>query len=233
MPVGGFLPTSPWPPPASAQVAVSNWNGLPMYSFNKRASGSVAAICCALMLTVNHAPAQTAGAALSIPGHSRYTLQRFGVQFGMRVVTVTTLAQEKQGFLWIGTQTGLVRYDGVRIQKWPEVDKIAGHYIDQILIASDETVWVKGSVGVGYFSNRRFEAFPLPAGVNPTGNSQSLDIDQTGSLFLAIDKGLLRAEVRDPSHYRLFNLQDRLPGRVESPVTGPEGAVWSTPGHQL
>ncbi len=204
-----------------------------MYSFNKRASGSVAAICCALMLTVNHAPAQTAGAALSIPGHSRYTVQRFGEQFGMGVVTVTTLAQEKQGFLWIGTQTGLVRYDGVRIQKWPEVDKIAGHYIDQLLIASDETVWVKGSVGVGYFSNRRFEAFPLPAGVKPTGISQSLAIDKAGSLFLAVDKGLLRAEVRDPSHYRLFTVKDGLPGRVDSLVTGPDDSVWFTSEHKL
>lgn len=233
MPVGSFLPTLPWPPPASAQVAVSNWNGLLMYSFNKRASGSVAALCCVLMLTVNHASAQAAGAAPSIPGHSRYTVQRFGDQFGMGAVTVTTLAQEKQGFLWIGTQTGLARYDGVRIQRWPEVDKIAGHYIDQLLIAPNETVWVKGSVGLGYFSNRRFEQFPLPAGLKPTGISQSLAIDKEGHLFLAVDQGLLRAEVRDPSHFRLFTVKDGLPGRVDGLVTGPDDSVWFTSEHKL
>src|SRR6267142_7180069 len=233
MPVGSFPPTLPWPPPAAAQVVVNNWNGLLMYSFNKKASGSVAALCCVLMLMVHHAPAQAAGAALSIPEHSRYTVQRFGDQFGMGAVTVTTLAQEKQGFLWIGTQTGLVRYDGVRIQKWPEVDKIAGHYIDQLLIASDETVWVKGLVGVGYLSNRRFEAFSLPADVKPTGISEALAIDKSGNLFLAVDRGILRAEVRNPSHYRLFTVKDGLPGRVDSLATGPDDSVWFTSEHKL
>src|SRR5579864_2951743 len=107
---------------------------------HKKAAGCVALLGCVLMLAAPSA-AQIAGSALSIPDHSRYTVQRFGEQVGLGVVTVTTLAQEKQGFLWIGTQTGLFRYDGVRVQKWPEVDKIAGHYIDQILIAPDDTVW--------------------------------------------------------------------------------------------
>src|SRR5258708_37055247 len=151
---------------------------------------------CALLLYSAMGWAQ--GPALSVPLSARFTVPRFGEQLGLGVVTVTTMAQDRQGFLWIGTQTGLFRYDGARVQKWPEVDKIAGHYIDQILIAPDETVWVKGTVGVGYYANRRFEAFPLPAGVKPTGISQSLAIDKARNLFLAADQGFLPAELPDP-----------------------------------
>src|SRR6267154_4368345 len=93
---------------------------------NRQNAGGSLALFCALLLYSAMGWAQAP--ALSVPLSARFTVQRFGEQLGLGVVTVTTMAQDRQGFLWIGTQTGLFRYDGARLQKWPEVDKIAGHY---------------------------------------------------------------------------------------------------------
>lgn len=183
-------------------------------------------VCAVLAFCVASSAAQAGAPALSLPNHARFTVQRFGEQFGLGVVTVTTMAQDKQGFLWVGTQTGLFRYDGARVQKWPEIDKIAGHYIDQVLIAPDETVWVKGSLGVGYFTRGCFEKFPLPSEVKPTGTNEALAVDRAGNLFLAVDKGLLRAETRNPSHFRVYSRQDGLTGRVESLALAPDDSIW-------
>lgn len=49
-------------------------------------------------------------------------MQRPEDQFGLEAVTVTAMGQDAQGFLWIGTQTGLYRYDGARAQKMSEVE---------------------------------------------------------------------------------------------------------------
>ena len=179
-----------------------------------------------LALCAASSAAQTVAPALPLPHHARFTVQRFGEQFGLGVVTVTTMAQDKQGFLWVGTQTGLFRYDGARVQKWPEIDKIAGHYIDQILIAPDETVWVKGSLGVGYFTRGHFERFPLPPGVKPAGTNEALAVDRAGNLFLAVDKGLLRVETRNPSHFRIYSGREGLAGRVGFIVRAPDDSIW-------
>jgi len=59
---------------------------------------------------------------VSYPDSPRYAVQRPEDQFGLEAVTVTAMGQDAQGFLWIGTQTGLYRYDGARAQKMSEVE---------------------------------------------------------------------------------------------------------------
>ena len=66
-------------------------------------------------------------------------MQRLDEEFGLGAVTVTTMGQDAEGFLWIGTQTGLYRYDGARARKMTEVEPTTGHYIMDMVIAPDGT----------------------------------------------------------------------------------------------
>src|SRR5688572_22844750 len=46
----------------------------------------------------------------------------FDEQEGLSPSEVNALAQDRVGFLWIGTQGGLVRYDGIEMRRWsPDV----------------------------------------------------------------------------------------------------------------
>jgi len=60
--------------------------------------------------------------AVSFPDHPRLTVQRLADQYGLGAVTTTAMGQDKEGFLWIGTQTGLYRYDGTRARKRGDVE---------------------------------------------------------------------------------------------------------------
>ncbi|WP_374351447.1 two-component regulator propeller domain-containing protein, partial [Chitinimonas sp.] len=53
-----------------------------------------------------------AGPAAALPpgGHIRFT--HLGTSDGLSNAAALTLAQDRQGFIWIGTQTGLDRFDG-------------------------------------------------------------------------------------------------------------------------
>jgi len=107
--------------------------------FNRR----LIALVCAAAGLLPGAWAQERG--VSFPANPRYTVQRLEEQYGLGVVTATAMGQDAQGFLWIGTQTGLYRYDGARAKKMTEVESVTGHYILDLLIAPDGTPWFAGS----------------------------------------------------------------------------------------
>jgi len=181
------------------------------------------------------APVATAPAApLALPDHPRFTTQHFGDEFGLSVVTVNALAQDPEGFLWIATQTGLYRYDGSRVVNMTAVEKIVGHYIDELQIAPDSTLWVKGSYGVAHLVHGTFERFPLPPITTEIrGSGQTFAISRSGDLFVILAAGIFRAPIRDPSHATMYTTGAGLPGEPGAIATGPGDSVWFTAGRRL
>ncbi len=181
------------------------------------------------------APVATAPVApLALPDHPRFTTQHFGDEFGLSVVTVNALAQDPEGFLWIATQTGLYRYDGSRVVNMKAVETIVGHYIDELQIAPDSTLWVKGSYGVAHFVHGTFERFPLPPITTEIrGSGQTFAISRSGEVFVILAAGIFRAPIRDPSHATMYTTGAGLPGEPGAIATGPGDSVWFTAGRRL
>jgi len=59
---------------------------------------------------------------------------------------VTSLIQDQQGFLWIGTQHGLVRYDGYYFKKFNysanDPNSISGDYIQTLWLDNQGKIWI-------------------------------------------------------------------------------------------
>src|SRR5262245_19286711 len=59
---------------------------------------------------------------------------------------VSALAQDADGFLWIGTQGGLVRYDGYAFRTYRpdprDPSTIGGTYVRTLRVASDGRIWI-------------------------------------------------------------------------------------------
>jgi signal transduction histidine kinase/ligand-binding sensor domain-containing protein/CheY-like chemotaxis protein/HPt (histidine-containing phosphotransfer) domain-containing protein len=64
---------------------------------------------CLLLLAAGPASGQAPDSLLG-----RYTLRTWGLKEGLPQATVRAIAQSRDGYLWLGTQTELVRFDGVR-----------------------------------------------------------------------------------------------------------------------
>jgi signal transduction histidine kinase/DNA-binding response OmpR family regulator/ligand-binding sensor domain-containing protein len=66
--------------------------------------------------------------------------------------SVQALAQDREGYLWIGTQAGLDRYDGYRIRSWKsrpdDPDTLSFGFVTDLLVASDDAVWVASGGGL-------------------------------------------------------------------------------------
>jgi diguanylate cyclase (GGDEF)-like protein len=174
-------------------------------------------------------------AQLSFPDHQRYTVQRLADSYGLSAVTVTAMGQDKQGYLWIGTQTGLYRYDGARAEKMLQVEEFIGHYVVDLVIAPDGTPWFAGNRGVAHYQNGEFHNLALPASAMPLGNgTQLLAVDSKGTVFVALFKqGLLRASARPGAQPQILGEAEGIHDGVAGITRADDDSIWFTFGTHL
>jgi ligand-binding sensor domain-containing protein len=96
------------------------------------------------------------------------------------------MAQDKQGFLWIGTQTGLFRYDGNGVTRFGRAEGLPGELVELILMAPDGELWVRARKGIARRVQERFEPIFLTPAVGALHDSyQSFVVDSAGTLYRA------------------------------------------------
>jgi len=69
----------------------------------------------------------------------------------LETMAVGAIAQDPQGFLWFGTQTTLLRWDGVRLRSYarnPEASgSLADNFIRSLLVDESGRIWVGSNSG--------------------------------------------------------------------------------------
>jgi len=172
---------------------------------------------------------------VSFPANPRYTIQRLEEQFGLGVVTATAMGQDAQGFLWIGTQTGLYRYDGARAKKMTEVESLTGHYILDLLIAPDGTAWFAGSRGIAHYKDGKFEKLAIPESAMPLGiGSQIFAVDSKETVYAVLFKqGILRIDPKRPAEAVILGTGEPKVENVAGIARGADDSIWFTYGTHL
>jgi len=77
------------------------------------------------------------------------------------------IAQTKDGYLWVGARTGLMRFDGVRFTRWisPKGEALPGRSLGALLGAQDGSLWIGGSGGLSRLKDDELSSYMLqPAG---------------------------------------------------------------------
>jgi ligand-binding sensor domain-containing protein len=75
--------------------------------------------------------------------HNNWTLDK-----GFLRGAVHSIAQTPDGFLWLGTEFGLVRFDGVKAVEWPINQSLQSTQIRTLLAGRDGTLWLGTSRGL-------------------------------------------------------------------------------------
>jgi ligand-binding sensor domain-containing protein/signal transduction histidine kinase len=104
------------------------------------------------------------------------------------------LAQTADGYLWIGTSGGLVRFDGTRFTTFNHSNEPAFHddSVYSLCTARDRTLWI-GSEGGGLIRYRAgsFRAYGAAEGLT-NGFVRVIFEDRDGNLWVGTDDGLYR-----------------------------------------
>ena len=194
----------------------------------------IVALLCALACAGMVAWAQESG-SVSFPDNPRLTVQRLPEQYGLGAVTVTSMGQDGQGFLWIGTQTGLYRYDGARAQKMPDVEGLIGHYVQDLVIAPDGTPWFAGNRGIAYYRAGKFESLTIPGSAMALASgSQIFTVDSKGMVYaLLFNSGVLRVDSHNPAKVLLLNKSEGVRETASGIARKDDDSIWFTVGTQL
>jgi signal transduction histidine kinase/ligand-binding sensor domain-containing protein len=106
---------------------------------------------------------------------------------GLPQGTVTSIEQTPDGYLWLGTQNGLVRFDGVRFQVFNEnnTPAIKNNRIVQLFVDGQGTLWVGAEQGcLVSVRSGTFTAYDMP-GLGTTFNyARGFCDDAEGRLYV-------------------------------------------------
>jgi ligand-binding sensor domain-containing protein/signal transduction histidine kinase len=132
-------------------------------------------------------------------GNAGLTIERGQLPFTFRVLQreqglpqnfVRALAQTKDGYLWVGSDAGVSRFDGARFVSFGLPEGFQAGPVQTLLGDSEGALWI-GSVGTGLgrWKNARFTAFTTQNGL-PSDSVNALAQDTRGRLWVGTEAGL-------------------------------------------
>lgn len=121
-----------------------------------------------------------------------YTLTNWSEDAGPFPFGVYAIAQDRDGYLWLGTRTGLIRFDGTNFAIWKGSEPLPDDRVSAICIARDGTMWLGfGTIGgVTRIRAGKVTNFGKPEGL--TGEVNALLEDDGDAIWAGTYGGLYK-----------------------------------------
>jgi signal transduction histidine kinase/ligand-binding sensor domain-containing protein len=162
---------------------------------------------------------------------SSFIHQSWQTAQGLPQNSVLAMAQTRDGYLWIGTEEGLVRFDGVRFTTFnARGSGLPSKIVTALLPIGDHDLWVgTNGGGLARFADGKFTPYTTRSGL-PNNSILCLHLDRHGTLWAGTDGGgLVHLEKDRPgkSHFRVYSKADGLADNaVFSLSETSDGILW-------
>jgi len=114
---------------------------------------------------------------------TQYVHTAWRIQDGFLNGIPTAITQTLDGYIWIGTQSGLMRFDGVRFLPWdpPNGEHLLSTRIDALVGDRDGSLWIGTAGGLSHWQNNHLVNFADNPGVVP-----EILQSRNGTIWIAI-----------------------------------------------
>jgi ligand-binding sensor domain-containing protein/signal transduction histidine kinase len=168
-------------------------------------------------------------AAQSSPIADQYIHRAWGTADGLPQNSITTMVQTRDGYLWLGTFGGLVRFDGNAFTVFDPGNTpglISGR-ITALLEAKDGSLWVATESGLARFQDGRFTSH-TGEGMLPPGGIVTMFEDRQRRLWVSLGSTLARFDGRTFVTFAGVAAPPAKTGdvRVASFAETPDGRLW-------
>jgi diguanylate cyclase (GGDEF)-like protein len=164
----------------------------------------------AMVMAMSVAISVGAPAALALDpsrDFASYAIDRYSLEAGLPQISALSITQDSTGYLWIGSQSWLSRFDGVRFEVFDRVRAggVDTTFVDESFADSKGGLWFSARRGSFRLVRGRFERTPVPDDHALLAFAEGHD----GTLYASSAAGLL--EFRN--------------GRFERSARTPEGSA--------
>jgi signal transduction histidine kinase/ligand-binding sensor domain-containing protein len=131
---------------------------------------------------------------------SQYAHTSWKIRDGFIKTPIGNMAQTPDGYLWLGTEVGLYRFDGIKAVAWrPPSGELPSNFIRRLRVSRDGTLWIGTLKGLVSWKDGKLVQYPTLA-------------DESIDALLDDDKGTLWVGTLRMSGARLCSIRN---GNVE------------------
>ncbi len=146
---------------------------------------------------------------------------------------VSGIVQDSVGYIWFGTQEGLVRFDGVSFTVFDSRNTVAFRtsFIHGLFADSRGNLWV-GASGLLRYRDGRFDFFGKENGLWPNADVKRFSEDAAGNLWLGYSTGSEKGSPHGLVKFKdgqgqIFTTKDGLSANpVKATISDKQGNLW-------
>ncbi|MGA2534391.1 MAG: diguanylate cyclase [Terracidiphilus sp.] len=128
----------------------------------------------------------------------RQIFHQYGSSDGLTNLNVRCLLQDRTGYLWVGTDNGLFRYDGGKFRAFGHSDGLSNTEVISLAESPAGALWVGTNDGVAVLSGEHFQ----PLEIGQQGATHHIGFDSAGNVYLEHDSGIIRGVAGNSAPYR-------------------------------
>ncbi len=162
---------------------------------------------------------------------TQYILDVWSIEKGLPQSTIYTITRSRVGYIWLGTEEGLVRFDGINFKVYDKrnVPQILNNFIKVLCEDQEGNLWI-GARGGGLVCLKardgKFSCITTRQGL-ASDMLWSIYEDHKGILWIGTDAGLNRKEHGENTSFTTYTTQQGLTNdRIRAIGEDREGNLW-------
>ncbi|GAA60245.1 hypothetical protein P20652_2110 [Pseudoalteromonas sp. BSi20652] len=160
-----------------------------------------------------------------------YVVKQWNIKDGLPSQSLKSVVQDQQGYMWLGTQFGLSRFDGTTFTNYNTQNSpfLSSNGINKLLVDSNGLLWIGTKSGLVVINPATFSAQEF----NIKGPVRDILEDSKGSIWIAanglyyVDRGQVDLQTRANGPLPIINATviTQIVGSVSQMALSPEG-IW-------
>lgn len=140
---------------------------------------------------------------------SQYIQSSWTTDAGLPQTSVYSIAQTRDGYLWIGTEQGVASFDGVRFRSFNQrnTPALPSNYVHRLLGARDGSLWIGTDSGLTHYDGKTWSTWTSKSGLSDD-DIEALAEAPDGSLWIGTSNGLDRLS---NGNVHAWHLKEGLP----------------------
>src|SRR3989339_223433 len=134
-----------------------------------------------------------------------YNFTNYSIDQGLPQSTVFCIYEDDLGYLWLGTESGVVRFDGTHFKLYDQSSGLPGNNVRSIIKGPENTIWVGTDKGIGLFNGSTWKTITKADWLRGT-NILKMSMDGKNRVWAATnDAGINIIHLDDSVHIQILD----------------------------